>query len=364
MKPEFPIQDITLDAGTQMRAKIDESVVSQYAEHMEAGDVFPDVLLFHDKETKKHYLVKGFHRVAAHLKLGHKSVPAEVKAGTLHDAILEALRDNATHGLQRTNADIKKAISTMLQDPEWSQWSNTVIAQNLHVRQQRVAELRPKFKNAESPAVVESELEDTIKGIADGTIVKLDTPKRKHLRKGKVVERSTKPKEAPPFEKFNDEMTTFVKVLRGTARDINKVCQYNVALDTYKTQWARDISPVLAKQVIEIALKIENNLPAILLEDGKSFVVEAKAKAYREKQKLDAAKEKEKAEVKKESSNKETDLRKQHRDRTKELVATGLKRNKAYDQAAKELGISRHKLNAVIVSKNTPRRTLETATAQ
>ncbi|MDR9404902.1 MAG: hypothetical protein RI580_15855 [Halothece sp. Uz-M2-17] len=40
------------------------------------------------------------------------------------DAILHSVGANATHGLRRSNQDKRKAVVTLLQDNEWSQWSD------------------------------------------------------------------------------------------------------------------------------------------------------------------------------------------------------------------------------------------------
>ncbi len=49
---------------------------------------------------------------------------------------------NSTHGLRRSNTDKRKAVMTLLQDSEWSQWSDRVIAKQCQVSPTFVAKVR------------------------------------------------------------------------------------------------------------------------------------------------------------------------------------------------------------------------------
>ncbi len=155
--PEMiPVKAIQVDGGTQMRAGIDEKTVDEYFSEMRNGAVFPPVLVYYDGSA--YWLADGFHRLKAH-KLawvtpgmpgepGGYSKPeiaAEVRAGTKRDAILYAASANASHGLRRTNADKRRAVLALLQDPEWSQWSDGEIAKRCAVSQPFVSGLRKDF---------------------------------------------------------------------------------------------------------------------------------------------------------------------------------------------------------------------------
>ncbi len=69
-------------------------------------------------------MVDGFHRVEAAKQAGITELPFIEKSGTYREALLFSLTVNATHGLRRSNADKRKAVMTLLEDSEWSQWSN------------------------------------------------------------------------------------------------------------------------------------------------------------------------------------------------------------------------------------------------
>lgn len=131
---------IRIDGGTQSRVEINADVASEYADAIKGGAEFPPVIVFHDGAD--YWLADGFHRFHAHAKAGKASIPADVKAGTQRDAVLYSLGANCAHGLRRTNADKRKAVAAMLDDAEWSQWSDRKIAEACGVSQPFVSAMR------------------------------------------------------------------------------------------------------------------------------------------------------------------------------------------------------------------------------
>lgn len=134
------ISKISYDGSTQSRVAINESVVADYAEAMTAGTVLPPVTLFFDGSD--YWLADGFHRYHAHKKIGALEIDADVRNGTKRDAVLFSVGANGTHGLQRTNADKRRAVETLLADDEWSQWSDREIARQCSVGNQLVGDVR------------------------------------------------------------------------------------------------------------------------------------------------------------------------------------------------------------------------------
>lgn len=102
------LDQIAFDAGTQVRAAINEDVVAQYAERMNAGDVFPAVIVFHD--GNRYYLGDGFHRALAAKRNGLTEIPADVRGGTKTDALWFALGANKANGQRLTDADKRAAV--------------------------------------------------------------------------------------------------------------------------------------------------------------------------------------------------------------------------------------------------------------
>lgn len=140
---KLDILAIELDGGTQPRAQLDFNVIMEYAEAMESGAAFPPVVVFYD--GKHYWLADGFHRVKAAQNAGLAGIEAEVRQGTRRDAILYAVGANAGHGLRRTNEDKRRAVLTLLNDPEWRRWNDAEISRRCVVTAMTVGRLRAEL---------------------------------------------------------------------------------------------------------------------------------------------------------------------------------------------------------------------------
>lgn len=141
------LQAIRIDGGTQQRAVIDQETVDQYAELVKEGVEFPPVTVFFDgAET---WLADGFHRWHAHKQAGKVSIATHMIPGSQRDAILHSLGANATHGLRRSQSDKRKAVMTMLEDFEWSDWSDREIARRCNVSVQLVQAVKHELKGGQ-----------------------------------------------------------------------------------------------------------------------------------------------------------------------------------------------------------------------
>ncbi len=144
------VADITADGRCQPREAVDPRTVADYADDMAGGAVFPPLTVYHDGE--RFWLADGFHRYAATLQLGRVEVACDVRGGTMRDAMLHAAGANATHGLRRTNADKRRAVATMLADPDWGRWSDREIARRCGVSHPFVAQVRASLVTISSDA--------------------------------------------------------------------------------------------------------------------------------------------------------------------------------------------------------------------
>lgn len=169
------IQAIVIDKGTQSRAKISEETVTDYAEAMQAGDTFPAITVFYDGVD--YYLADGFHRLHATQRLGKTSIQAEVKTGTLRDAILFSLGANDKHGLRRSNEDKRKCVRTLLEDFEWGELNIKEMA--------RICAVSPQLVQA-----VKAEMDGGVK------VSSFKTPKKEKPTKLKNIIEA--PLEPPP----------------------------------------------------------------------------------------------------------------------------------------------------------------------
>src|ERR1041385_4897111 len=108
MIKKLKLSEIVTDAGTQVRAGLNEATVADYAEALAGGAKFPPVIVFHD--GSRHIAADGFHRIHAAIRTGATQIECEIRQGGKADALKFALGCNAHHGLRRTNADKRHAV--------------------------------------------------------------------------------------------------------------------------------------------------------------------------------------------------------------------------------------------------------------
>jgi hypothetical protein len=112
-RSRIPLAKLRTDGGTQPRDHLDPEVVEEYRASYEAKRQLPPLVTVFD--GKVHWLVDGFHRLAALQALGTKTAEVEVHRGTQVDAIWIAAGANQAHGLRRTREDKQRAISMALE---------------------------------------------------------------------------------------------------------------------------------------------------------------------------------------------------------------------------------------------------------
>lgn len=134
------LNEIRIDGNTQSRAVINQDIVKEYSDAITDGANLPPVVVFYD--GAEYWLADGFHRYHANNKIGAIDIDAEIKNGTQRDAVLFSVGVNATHGLRRTNADKRKAVQTLIDDDEWSKWSDREISRKCAVSNNFVSEIR------------------------------------------------------------------------------------------------------------------------------------------------------------------------------------------------------------------------------
>jgi hypothetical protein len=142
-----PIDRIRDDGGTQSRAALDGTTLGDYRDALSAGANFPPCVVFYDGAI--YWMADGFHRLAAYRAEGRKELPCDVRQGTRRDAILHSVGANEEHGLRRTNADKRRAVGLLLNDPEWRAKGNPWIARMCHVSEGLVREMEPIFAQNE-----------------------------------------------------------------------------------------------------------------------------------------------------------------------------------------------------------------------
>lgn len=134
------LDQIRIDGGTQSRVELNQETVAEYAQAFMAGAEFPPVVVFFDGAS--YWLADGFHRYFGARDAGESALHAEIKNGTQLDAQLFSFGVNAAHGLRRSNADKRKAVTGALQHPVSCKWSDNQIAKHCGVSHPFVGSVR------------------------------------------------------------------------------------------------------------------------------------------------------------------------------------------------------------------------------
>lgn len=148
------IEDIQQERSLQMRVKLDDDTVREYAARMVApktghvvdkeGVQFEPIELI-ESETGLLYLVDGWHRLEAARKRKIEKFQARIKPGDRKRALELSLIANARHGLRRTRSDKQRAIYSALTDDEWVKRSDGWIADMCGVSQPTVSRQRTQL---------------------------------------------------------------------------------------------------------------------------------------------------------------------------------------------------------------------------
>lgn len=230
------LSQIKIDAGTQPRTAIDQQAVSEYTQALMDGAIFPPVDVFFDGIN--YYLADGYHRYFAHKQAVSPDIAVEVHNGTQREAILFSVGANSKHGIRRSREDKTKAVLTLLNDAEWSGWSDREIARKCAVSPSLVAKLRSEMGNEK---------------------VKQKTYKTKHGTEA-VMDTSNIGKSKPPKAEEDEEIDTeYDKVheLELTNKDLadeieslnDKLAVASIVGGTEEKNVAEDLIADLRKQI-------------------------------------------------------------------------------------------------------------------
>lgn len=134
---KYGIQMLTIKAlvrrnwlDTEIRVKINDAKVEQYASEKTDGDVFPRPIVFCDPKTQLFWVGDGFHRILADKRNGAKTVEVTVHRGKKIDAMLHCITANKMQrGLPLSTGDKVKAVESLLTAPECNDWTMTRIAE-------------------------------------------------------------------------------------------------------------------------------------------------------------------------------------------------------------------------------------------
>ncbi len=139
----LPIDKI--ETSIQPRYRMDQSIINEYADAMEAGAKFEPVEVVAEKGSERFILIDGHHRVHAAMKIGRVVIATTVHHGGREKAIELALRANATHGLRRSNADKRKVVLMAMNEAVYEDLSLRELADLCQVSHEMVRTIKQEI---------------------------------------------------------------------------------------------------------------------------------------------------------------------------------------------------------------------------
>jgi prefoldin subunit 5 len=209
------LEQIRIDGGTQMRAKMSDETVKSYADALKDGAIFPPVVVFFD--GKDNWLADGFNRYFANKMIGRKEIDADVRRGNVLDAKLYACGANATHGQPRTIADKRNAVLMVLNESACKDWSARQVAVHCAVTHTLVNSIKKSLEAASTP----------------------DKPEK--------PERKTIPKEVAPEYSAEDDMREAISTLNEELEKANRAAAAGVLAEGME-----DARAIMERQAEEI----------------------------------------------------------------------------------------------------------------
>ncbi|MCH8108710.1 MAG: ParB-like nuclease domain-containing protein, partial [Chloroflexi bacterium] len=220
------IDEIEATATTQVRHRLDARVIEEYADAMQAGAIFPALMVFAEKDSQRYILADGFHRLEAAKASGLAHFSCEVQLGGVRAALGHALGANDQHGLRRTNADKRNAVELALKDPEWAQWSHASIARLCRVADKTVAKIREDM-------------------VLSGDIEPLETTK--YNKAGKEISRKSNSSTVPYLRNSNSSVSREVPNQKSqTDTDLQKIKASMVKAEDYMRKASLQIGNITA----------------------------------------------------------------------------------------------------------------------
>jgi ParB-like chromosome segregation protein Spo0J len=135
---EVPLDDLVLDPNLNLRDRLDDFTVERYADSWER---LPPITVY---EVEGRLLIAdGFHRHAAAIMMGKRTMPAEVRVGTFTEALDFVASVNLFHGLPLTRAERRRAVEVKLKLHH--DWSDRRMAQELAVSRELVLKIRKQL---------------------------------------------------------------------------------------------------------------------------------------------------------------------------------------------------------------------------
>jgi hypothetical protein len=247
------LDKINFKESPAVRANDDEETIIEYWNRLIDGATFPAIDLFWIDDLNSYVIADGRKRYCAHERNNEEQILAVVHPGGMRKAFDLALEANGKHGLPLSKADVKCSLKIMLDDDEWSTWSNGKIAKKLGVSEATVRRARKSFE----PDVPDASQDRFDKNEPDDETIESAEKPAKSARK-KPVQEPTKrvgidgksyPAAKPPVAKpaggkeaIKPEVRKEAKAAFGAfVRAVNKVPAWKALLEERLASIAEDM---------------------------------------------------------------------------------------------------------------------------
>lgn len=153
---ELNLNEITVDEQIQVRVGgLNEETVESYMAVLENGGELPPIKVFSDEDGDK-WLADGFHRYAAHERVGKALIKAFVQEGSREQALDYAESANLEHGLKLSNEDKRNILFRRLErGHDWVHLSDGALAQILGVNKRTIARWIETFNSTMTNVTVD-----------------------------------------------------------------------------------------------------------------------------------------------------------------------------------------------------------------
>ncbi len=138
---DIPLDDLILDQTLNLRDRLDDFTVERYAD---SWDRLPPITVYNIDERL--LVADGFHRHAAAVMMGKRTIKAEIIEGTMTDALDFVSSVNLFHGLPLTRSERRRAVEVKLKLHH--DWSDRRMAEELAVSRELVAKIRRQLIEA------------------------------------------------------------------------------------------------------------------------------------------------------------------------------------------------------------------------
>lgn len=186
---QVALSEIICDASLQMRVRLDPSCIDSYVRLYKRNVELPPLIVFRGYDDRCGdakeprfglWLVCGFLRYQALLRLGCRYGYCRIVAGNVRAAFLYAAAANSCHGQPLADADRRRVAHLLLVDKIWRQWSDHQLAEASKLEPALIASVREEIRLQEMMGTLRGDGEElAVPSASDSAIKRSWTPRKR-----------------------------------------------------------------------------------------------------------------------------------------------------------------------------------------